>query len=109
MKVAISINTSWNIYNFRSGLVRALLAEGHEVLCIAPRDAYSDKLIGMGCSFREVTMQNKGSNPIHDMKLLRQYRKVLSEERPEIIFQYTIKPNIYGTMAAKKSRHTHSK
>ncbi|MEM8894130.1 MAG: hypothetical protein AAGC88_06100, partial [Bacteroidota bacterium] len=44
MRIAIAINTSWNIYNFRRGLIDALREDGHELVLIAPPDAYSDKI-----------------------------------------------------------------
>lgn len=45
MRIAVVLNTSWNIFNFRMGLVRALLAQGHEVHTIAPRDEFTPLLI----------------------------------------------------------------
>ncbi|MEY3501013.1 MAG: hypothetical protein RL308_2685, partial [Bacteroidota bacterium] len=64
MKIAISINTSWNIFNFRMGLIKKLQDEGHEIYAIAPEDEYSIKLIENGCHFIPINIQNKGSNPI---------------------------------------------
>ncbi|UXX80221.1 glycosyltransferase family 4 protein [Reichenbachiella carrageenanivorans] len=100
MKVAITLNTSWNIYNFRLGLIRALLDAGHEVVAIAPKDDFSDKLEENGCTFVPIQMENTGSNPWHDYQLYRQLKKVYRIHRPTIIFHFTIKPNIYGTLAA---------
>ena len=48
MKIAIVLNTSWNIYNFRLGLVRSLINEGHEIVAVAPYDDYSPKLKELG-------------------------------------------------------------
>ena len=98
--VVIAINTSWNIYNFRMGLVKALLKEGCRVVAVAPRDDYSEKLIASGMEYREIQMNNKGTNPLEDLKLTRAYYKIYKEISPDIILQYTIKPNIYGTLAA---------
>ena len=98
--VVIAINTSWNIYNFRMGLVNALLKEGYRVVAVAPRDDYSEKLIALGMEYREIQMNNKGTNPLEDLKLTRAYYEIYKEISPDIILQYTIKPNIYGTIAA---------
>lgn len=100
MKIAITLNTSWNIYNFRMGLIRKLLAEGHEVLAIAPMDEFSQKIISEGCEFVPIAIDNTGSNPINDLKLLRQLKKIYRKHRPDIVLNFTIKPNIYGTYAA---------
>ena len=102
MRIAISINTSWNIYNFRSGLIKALQAEGHEVFAIAPKDEYSQKLVDeLGIEFYPIQIDNKGSNPIKDFMLIQGYKTLFKKVKPDIILQYTIKPNIYGSIAAK--------
>ena len=100
MKVAITINTSWNIYNFRLGLVRALLAEGHQVIAIASLDSYSEKLQFEGCDFIPIEIQNTGTNPIREFKLYRQLKRIYNQHKPDVILHYTVKPNIYGSIAA---------
>ena len=102
MRIAISINRSWNIYNFRSGLVKALIDEGHEVVAIAPKDKYSRLLMKMGCRFFPLEVQNTGSNPVKDISLYLEYLRIYRKINPDIVLQYTIKPNIYGTLAAKR-------
>ena len=102
MRIAISINRSWNIYNFRSGLVKALIAEGHEVIAIAPKDEFSQRLMKMGCRFFPLEVENTGSNPLKDISLFLEYKKIYKKIQPDIVLQYTIKPNIYGTLAAKQ-------
>ncbi len=101
MRIAIVINTSWNIYNFRLNLVQAFLEQGHEVVAIAPPDAYSPKLIAAGCRYVPLRMENKGTNPLQDTVLIKRFYTVFKKVRPDVILQYTIKPNIYGTLAAK--------
>lgn len=100
MRIAIVLNTSWNIYNFRMNFVKELLANGHEVHTVAPVDGYTQFLIEAGCIHHPITMDSRGANPIKDLALIwelgRTYRKV----KPEIILHYTIKPNVYGTLAA---------
>ncbi len=100
MRIAIVLNTSWNIYNFRFGLVKALLTEGHEVIAIAPEDKYSAALVELGCEFYHVKMQNKGSNPFKDLGYMWQLYKIYRKSKPDVVLQFTIKPNIYGTLAA---------
>ena len=102
MRVAIVINTSWNIWNFRRNLVKALQAAGHEVLAIAPPDAYSERLeTELGCRYVPILMENKGTNPVKDAQLTRRFYQIYRRERPDVVLQYTIKPNIYGTLAAR--------
>jgi hypothetical protein len=101
MRIAIVINKSWNIYNFRMGLVQNFLKLGYEVIAIAPPDAYSQKLVDAGCEYHPVEMENKGTNPVQDLLLIRRFYHIYRQVKPDVILQYTIKPNIYGTLAAR--------
>ena len=74
--------------------------EGHEVVAIAPYDEYSNKLEEVACKYVPITMDNTGSNPFKDFALLRQLKKVYQHVMPDVILHYTVKPNIYGTLAA---------
>jgi glycosyltransferase involved in cell wall biosynthesis len=99
MKIAILINTSWNIYNFRKGLVMSFLKQGHQVLALAPKDNYSERLESLGCQYYDIQMSSQGMNPIKDLGFLRRLKRILREEQPDILLTYTIKPNIYGAIA----------
>lgn len=98
-KIAIVLNTSWNIYNFRLGLARALKANGFQVVLIAPYDKYSEK-IKDEFEYYDVWMNNKGTNPKEDIKTTLEFYKLYKKIKPDIILHFTIKPNIYGTLAA---------
>lgn len=104
MKILISINTSWNIYNFRLGLIKALQAQGFTVLAVAPRDEYVELLEKEGVECFSVNINSKGTNIIEDLKLTRDYYKTFKKLNPDLILSYTIKPNIYGNYAAKALR-----
>lgn len=100
-KVVISINTAWNIYNFRVGLVRAMIQEGYEVIALAPEDEYSQRLREMGCRVVNLPMDNNGTHPGRDMLLFTRYYLELRSLNPDAFLSYTIKPNIYGSLAAR--------
>ena len=104
MKVAIVLNTSWNIYNFRMNFVRALLKDGHEVHTVAPHDNYTQYLTEAGCVHHNVTMDSRGANPIKDLALMVELWSIYRKMKPDIILHYTIKPNVYGTFAASLLR-----
>ncbi len=100
MRIAVVLNTSWNIYNFRMSLVRALLSEGHEVHTIAPKDEFTPLLRQAGVVHHNVRMDSRGANPIKDSALILELFLIYRRIKPDIILHYTIKPNIYGTLAA---------
>lgn len=100
MKVAIVLNTSWNIYNFRMNLVRSLQADGHEIHTIAPSDDYTHYLTEAGCIHHSVKMDSRGANPLKDLALIFELYSIYKRVRPDVILHYTIKPNVYGSLAA---------
>jgi glycosyltransferase involved in cell wall biosynthesis len=104
MKVVITLNTSWNIYNFRMNFIRALLDQGHEVHTVAPADDFTHRLKMAGCIHHNVRMDSRGANPIKDLGLVFEFLLIYRRIRPDIILHYTIKPNIYGTLAATMLR-----
>lgn len=104
MRIAIVLNTSWNIFNFRMGLVRSLLNQGHEVIAIAPKDEYTQLLIDEGCTYKEVKMDSRGANVLKDLGLIFELWGIYRRVKPDVVLHYTIKPNIYGTLAASMLR-----
>lgn len=100
-KIVLVANTAWSMFNFRHGVLTRLLRDGYQLTVIAPRDDFSDKLRSLGCTVIDLNMSAKGVNPIEDIKLIdalyRHYRTI----KPNFIIHYTIKPNIYGSIAAR--------
>lgn len=99
--IVISINGSWNILNFRLGLVRGLQAAGYRVVAIAPRDDYSDRLAEVGIDFLPIAMDPRGTSVWRDLRLLVDYYRLLGKVRPAAFLGYTVKPNVYGSLAAR--------
>lgn len=100
MKVVICLNTAWNLFNFRAGLIRALVAHGYEVVAVSPDDAYAPRLAELGCRFVPVPMHNGGTHPGRDAVLLWRFWQLFRHERPDVYLGYTVKPNVYGSLAA---------
>ena len=101
MKILISINTTWNIYNFRLDLIKSLLAAGHEVVALAPKDNYVSNLEECGIRCYNIKLNAASTNPVKDLYLISQYYLRIKELKPDVILSYTIKPNIYGNIAAR--------
>lgn len=98
--ILISANEAWNIFNFRRGMVKHFIEQGHKVTVLAPFDDCSVKLEKLGCVVVDIPIESQGVNPFGDivlfLRLLKQYRI----SAPDIVMNYTIKPNIYGSLAA---------
>lgn len=99
-KVLFLVNHDVVIYNFRLELVERLINDGYEVHISSPYGERIDDLTALGAIFHEITMDRHGMNPISELKLLLSYKKLYEEVKPDVILGYTIKPNIYGAMAA---------
>jgi glycosyltransferase involved in cell wall biosynthesis len=101
MKIMLTVNAAWNIWNFRRPLVEALAGDGHMVTVLAPPDDAVPELERLGCRVRPLKMSVKGLNPLEDLKLQRRFSRIFREERPDAVLSYTIKNNIFGARAAK--------
>ena len=96
----ICANTSWNLINFRSGLILSLIENGYDVVAVAPSDEHSSKLLDMGCRYIEIPMEKRGKSPFVDALLFLRFLLTILKYQPEFFLSYTIKPNIYGSIAA---------
>ena len=70
------------------------------MLAVAPFDDYAKRLATLGCRFVALPMDNQGTNPWRDTFLLFRFWLLLRRERPAAFLGYTVKPNIYGSLAA---------
>jgi nucleoside-diphosphate-sugar epimerase/glycosyltransferase involved in cell wall biosynthesis len=102
-KVLFLVNHDVVIYNFRLEIVERLISDGYEVHISSPYGERIDDLTALGAKFHEINMDRHGMNPINELKLLKEYKKLLNEIKPDVILGFTIKPNIYGAIAAKKN------
>ena len=106
-RIVFAGNTAWGMYNFRGKLMKRLLTLGHEVIVIVPYDEYIHELSKLGLKVETVKLKAKSLNPWFDLRLLIQYYKFLAKLRPDICFFYTIKPNIYASIAASLLKIPH--
>ena len=102
MKILFLSNSFGALANFRYEFILHLLAEGHEVFLCFPFGENTEKLDGMGGQYIDVPLTRMGTNPFKEIRLIGNYRKIIRTVCPDIIFSYTIKPNIYGGLAAQK-------
>lgn len=103
-KVLILANKDGGLYSFRKELLQKLLAEGNEVYCSFPFGEKTDLIKDLGCRCIDTKVSRRGTNPIEDIKLFFTYLKLLAKIKPDVVFTYTIKPNVYGGMACNLKR-----
>lgn len=98
--IAFVSNSAWSVYNFRLEVIRKMLDQGYQVLVLAPDDEFSSLLVQTGCRFIPLHFNNKSENPLKDIGFYFRLKKMYRQLKPDFIFHYVAKPNIYGSMAA---------
>jgi glycosyltransferase involved in cell wall biosynthesis len=98
--IVLAANTSWNLVNFRANIIAALREAGFRVVVIAPRDSHGAALEGLGVEFHPLDFRSAGISPAADAYLFWRYWRLLRAIRPAAFLGFTIKPNIYGSLAA---------
>jgi glycosyltransferase involved in cell wall biosynthesis len=103
MHIVLLGNASRGVVNFWSALVESLRAAGCRVTVFAPEgDADADAaILALGATLRHYPLDRKGLNPVRDMVTLAALHRLFRQERPDLLFCYTIKPVIYGCLAAR--------
>jgi glycosyltransferase involved in cell wall biosynthesis len=100
-KILISSRCAWSLINYRSGQMRSLRDGGDEVVAAGASDGYEDRLAPMGIKFVELPVPFKSINPLADLRLFWHFFCMYRRERPEVVHHFTIKPVIYGSIAAR--------
>jgi glycosyltransferase involved in cell wall biosynthesis len=98
--VILSANSAWNIANFRSRLIKDLIAAGYRIVAVAPPDASVARIEALGAEFRPIRINSSGLSPLADLRLLVDYVTLFRQLQPVAFLGFTAKPNIYGSLAA---------
>ncbi|MGL5023157.1 MAG: glycosyltransferase family 4 protein [Cetobacterium sp.] len=104
MKILILANSIIGIYKFRRELLYKFIELGYEVTISSPNDDlgnFIQDLKNHGIKYLETKIDRRGINLLKDLKLFNDYLTIIKKEKPNCILTYTIKPNIYGSLAAQ--------
>jgi glycosyltransferase involved in cell wall biosynthesis len=99
-RILVLSNHFITLYNFRKELIEKLVEESNEVYISVPKADENKFFNDLGCEIIETPLDRRGINPVRDFRLIINYIKIMKKLKPDIIFSYTIKPNIYGTIAS---------
>lgn len=106
-KVVILSNDHSYTYKLRKELIQELINNNYKVYLVLPYGEKVDLLQEMGCEFIDVPLDKRGVNPFKDLKLIRDYYKIIKKIQPDIVLSYTIKPNIYGGLVCRMKKVPH--
>lgn len=103
MKLLFCDNTIWGLVNFRGAVFKHFYEQGAEIVLVAPTDAHTEMKTQVPdyVRFVPVRLNRTSKNPLEDLAYMARLWRIYRQERPDCIFHYTIKPNIYGSLAAK--------
>lgn len=102
MKVLILTNKLTGLLSFRRELLEVLKDKGYKVVVSAPFEKIvSEQLEQYNCKLIPTFVNRRGINPIKDFFLIMSYKRIIKQEKPDVVLSYTIKPNLYGGLACK--------
>lgn len=100
--ILFSANSAWNLINFRAPIIRALLQRRYRVAAAVPSDDDATALAKLGVELHRIPIDARGLSPLRDVGLLISYLRLMRELRPSAFLGFTVKPNLYGSIAAAR-------
>ncbi len=100
-KILIIAGYTPSLINFRGDLITEMVKQGYKVVAVGPELGYEKEIEKLGARFLRLPLERAGVNPLKDLVTLYRMRKLIKSEQPDIVMGYTIKPVIYGSIAAR--------
>lgn len=101
MKILMLANNDIGLYKFRKELIERLVNDGNQLIASIPYGDMVSDIEELGCRCIKTEFNRRGTNPIDDMVLIKQYLFIVGKEKPDMVLTYTIKPNVYGGMVCQ--------
>lgn len=103
MRILINASLAPSLYNFRGPMIREMVARGFEVHASAPDISASDRdrIRALGATPHALPLQRSGLGVGGDLRYFQALRRLIDQVRPNRVLNYTIKPNIWGSLAAR--------
>lgn len=98
-KILILGNSHLVVFKFRGELIEQLVTSGYDVAVCFPNGPFGEgeeTAKQYGCRFIENHMERRGTNPLKDISIIKEYFKIIRKEKPDIVLAYTVKPDVYG-------------
>ncbi|MCR4766628.1 MAG: glycosyltransferase family 4 protein [Saccharofermentans sp.] len=96
--ILLASNVTGGLYEFRQELLETLV-KYNKVIVLGFKTGHIDDLQNLGCEVIETPMERHGTNPLTELKLVKKYKKIIKDKKPDVVLTYTIKPNVYVGMA----------
>jgi glycosyltransferase involved in cell wall biosynthesis len=99
-RVLLFANTDWYLYNFRFSLAKELRDQGHEVILVSSSGPFQQLLEENGFHWVPFELSRQGINPLYELWTLSRLTRLYRTLHPDIVHHFTIKPVLYGSIAA---------
>ncbi len=100
LKIAFVGNSSLTMFNFRASMLSDMKKKGYDVVVLVVIDSDIKYYNDLGVRLIPINIDRRGTNPVRDIRFIKQLKSIYAQEKFDFIFHYTIKPVIYGSMAA---------
>jgi len=100
VKILLFANTDWYLYNFRLSLAKELRTQGHEVVLLSPPGDFQERLQANGFQWFPFPLSRQGINPFSEIQTIWRLLRLYQQIKPNVVHHFTIKPVIYGSLAA---------
>lgn len=101
-RILLIASYAGSLIRFRGDFIKSLISNGFEVFTAAPSytEQYQQQIKDMGATPIEFKLQRTGLNPLNDVKSILELKLIMKDNKIDLVFPYTVKPVIYGSMAA---------
>lgn len=103
-KVLILGNSHLVVFKFRGELIEELVKQNYDVYVCFPNGPFGDgeeSAKKYGCHFIEIPMERRGTNPVKDLQLIKNYFLIIKKTKPDMVLAYTVKPDVYGGIVCR--------
>lgn len=102
IKVLLIANEESTLYNFRREVISAFVSDGMHVVACYPFGEHTDEMRELGCDLVDIEVSRHGKNVLQDIKFYNTCKALLKQYNPDVVLTYTVKPNIYASLACSK-------
>lgn len=103
-RILILGNSHLVVFKFRGELIEKLVTDGHDVTVCFPNGPFGEGIETSkkyGCNFIENHIDRRGTNPLKDIFIIKDYISIIKKVKPDIVLAYTVKPDVYGGIACR--------
>ena len=88
---------------FRRDIIQHFKEQGTTIVLVVIKSETDEKYLEelTGIKVYTIDVSRTSTHPLNDLRFFSSFWKILGKEKPDYVFNYTIKPNIYGAIACR--------